>query len=324
MARRKALLVAESGGHLDQLVRIAPRLRPQFDSLIFVTSETDQSRSLLAGHDVRFVPRVPPRAGRSAARALFPAVRLMRGERVTDVISTGSAVAVPFLLGARLSGLEAHYIESAARTDGPSLTGRIVRRFPRVRLYTQYSRWADEVWSYRGSVFDGFTARPSGREQAPPRRVVVTLGTLNQYPFDRAVQAVRRVLEQLGETNVDVLWQIGMAQAEALPGEVCSTVSAERLRVAIAQADLVIAHAGTGSALQILDAGRVPLFLPRSSAKGEHVDDHQLLIADELSARGLAVTADPDDLRPEHVWEALSRRVERGSAAEFTLKTGES
>lgn len=326
MARRKALLVAESGGHLDQLVRFAPRLRPQFDSVVFVTSDTDQSRSLLEGQDVRFVPRVPPRAWRTAAQSLPTALRLMRSEQVTDVLSTGSAIAVPYLMGARLSRLKAHYIESAARTDGPSLTGHILRRVPGVRLYAQYPRWADDDWSYRGSVFDGFVARPSeGAHAAPaPKRVVVTLGTLNQYPFDRAVQAVRRVLSQLDEPNVDVLWQIGMAQKEDLPGEIHSTVPADRLRAAIAQADLVIAHAGTGSALQILDAGRIPLFLPRSSAKGEHIDDHQLLIAEELSSRGLAVTADPDDLSPDHVREALSRRVERNSAAEFQLKTGES
>lgn len=320
MTGRKALLVAESGGHLDQLVRIAPRLRPEFDSVIFVTSETDQSRSLLQGQDVRFVPRVPPRAWRTAARALPTALRLIRREQVTDVISTGSAIAVPYLLAARLSRREAHYIESAARTDGPSVTGNIVRRFPGVRLYTQYPRWADDQWSYRGSVFDGFVAQASDAELAAPRRVVVTLGTMNQYPFDRAVQAVRRVLDQLGGENINVLWQIGEAQAEGLSGEVRASVPADRLRVAIAQADLVIAHAGTGSALQILDAGRIPLFLPRSSANNEHVDDHQLLIAEELGGRGLAVTADPDELSVEHVRRALATRVEHHSATDFYLK----
>ncbi|WP_181009835.1 glycosyltransferase [Ornithinimicrobium sufpigmenti] len=288
--------------------------------MTFVTSETDQSRSLLQGEEVRFVPRVPPRDWRTATRALPTALGLIRREQVTDVISTGSAIAVPYLLGARLARREAHYIESAARTDGPSVAGQILRRIPGMRLYTQYPRWADDQWSYRGSVFDGFVARPSDAERAAPRRVVVTLGTLNQYPFDRAVQAVRRVLTQLGDEDVHVLWQIGEAQAEGLSGEVRATVPADRLRVAIAQADLVIAHAGTGSALQILDAGRIPLFLPRSSARGEHIDDHQLLIAAELEGRGLAVTADPDDLSVEHVRKALSARVEHRSATDFHLK----
>lgn len=321
MPPKVALLVAESGGHLDQLHRLEPRLHPRFDAVTYVTSSTDQSRSLLQGKDVRFVPRVPPRGARMAARSLAPAARIMRELGITHVISTGSAIALPYLLAARALRLNAHYIESATRTDGPSLSGKILQRVPGVHLYTQHRHWADRSWLHRGSVLDGFALQESAEH---PRldRVVVTLGTMSRYPFERAVQAVRRVLVRSAGPHTRILWQIGDAKPHDLPGEVQSTVPAARLRAEIADADLVFAHAGTGSSLQILDAGRVPLLLPRSASRGEHVDDHQSLIARELASRGLAVTADPDELSIEHVRQALGLRVlKEPSAARFDLTT---
>lgn len=321
MPHRAALLVAESGGHLDQLMQLEGRLRPRFDSALFVTSETDQSRSLLQDRHVRFVRRVPPRDVRAAARAVLPAVRILRQEGITDVVSTGSAVAVPYLGAARMLGLRAHYIESATRTHGPSMSGKILQRMPGVYLYTQYQTWSDELWSYRGSVFDGYAVNEV-REDAPRLdRVVVTLGTMSQYPFNRAVQAVKRVLEPLVGPSTRILWQIGEASPDGLPGDVRASVPADRLRAEIAEADLVVAHAGTGSSLQILEAGRVPLLLPRSGLHGEHIDDHQQLIARELTRRGLAVTADPDDLSVEHVLRAAGGRVQRvGAPRDFELR----
>lgn len=313
MTHRVALFVAENGGHLDQMIRLEPRFRPAFDHATYVTSREGDPGEVLAGRDVHFVPRVPPRAFSRAVRAYLPALRLIRRQGVTDVISTGSAIAVPYLVAARTLGLRAHYIESATRTEGPSLTGRILMRTPGVHLYTQYRHLADDTWTYRGSVFDGFSVHngiPAGQQ---PARVVVTLGTMSQFPFGRAVQAVRRVLSQVAGPQTQVLWQIGDLPAADLPGEVCSTVPAARLHAAIAEADLVVAHAGTGSSLRILESGRVPLLVPRSRANGEHVDDHQVLLARELAGRGLAVAADPEQLSVDHVRTVLSRRVVRNA-----------
>lgn len=133
-AARKALLVASTGGHLEQLARLEGRLSPQFESVQFATFDDQQSRSLLAERDVVYVERIPPRGLREASRVLRPALQEVKQGGYTDVISTGSAIAVPFMLAARCHGVRAHYIESAARSDGPSLTGRLVSRIPGVNL----------------------------------------------------------------------------------------------------------------------------------------------------------------------------------------------
>ena len=67
-------------------------------------------------------------------------------------------MALPFFALARARRLTCHYIESAARSDGPSATGRMMGRIPGVFLYTQYPHWAGARWNYRGSVFDSFAA----------------------------------------------------------------------------------------------------------------------------------------------------------------------
>ena len=54
-------------------------------------------------------------------------------------------------------------------------------------------------------------------------------------------------------------------------------------------ASAVICHAGVGSIMTVLAAGKTPVVIPRRRALGEHVDDHQLQIAKELETQRLVV-----------------------------------
>jgi UDP-N-acetylglucosamine transferase subunit ALG13 len=223
--------------------------------------------------------------------------RLLRDSRFERVVSTGSGIALSFLPAAALRGVRAHYIESAARAEGPSLTGRLLSSVPRVRLHTQYPAWASGRWSYAGSVFDAY--QPVEHDPSPgPLRVALTVGTL--FPFERLVEGLHAVLPPDAET---VLWQTGddRAAGRLAPAEV---------RRAFAAANVVVAHAGVGTALEALDAGRRPLLVPRLRRHGEHVDDHQLQVATELERRGLAVTRSADELRAEDLLEAARGGVE--------------
>jgi UDP-N-acetylglucosamine transferase subunit ALG13 len=55
--------------------------------------------------------------------------------------------------------------------------------------------------------------------------------------------------------------------------------------------ELVIVHAGAGSIIQAMQAGKVPVVMPRRASLGEHVDDHQLELVRELAQRGKVVLA---------------------------------
>lgn len=296
------LLVAATGGHLKQLYMLRERL--DADGCHWVTFDKAQSRSLLGSNDqdVDFVPFIGSRDPGNTLKGFLAARRVFRERRPDAVISTGSAIALPYMVLGRMRGARCIYIESAARSRGPSLTGRMVARIPGVELRTQYPAWADERWAYDGSVFDTFAVR--ALESPPPiRRVVVTLGTL-KYDFSRLVQ---RVVEVLPE-NAEVLWQLGGTGADGLPGQTHEWMAESELSAAMRDADVVISHAGVGSALAALECGKSPILIPRRAGFDEHVDDHQEQIAAELARRGLGVAMEADALTLEDLLRA-SRRV---------------
>jgi UDP-N-acetylglucosamine--N-acetylmuramyl-(pentapeptide) pyrophosphoryl-undecaprenol N-acetylglucosamine transferase len=313
------LLVASTGGHLKELHHLRSRL--SIDGPVrWVTFDTPQSRSLLAGERVDYVPFVGGRDPLNVARNLLAAARILREERVGTVVSTGSSVALPYFALARARRLRCHYIESAARLDGPSMTGRLMSRIPGVHLYTQYPKWAQGRWKYGGSVFDAFASDSPSRDASLPqdashplRRVVVSLGTYRGYGFPRLV---RRLLEIL-PADADVLWQTGDTDVSGFGIAGHYAIPEDRLIEAMRQADVVIAHAGVGTALAALEVGKCPLLVPRRVALGEHVDDHQVQIADELGRRGLALVIEADELDCDHLLAAARRVVTPARAPAF-------
>jgi UDP-N-acetylglucosamine--N-acetylmuramyl-(pentapeptide) pyrophosphoryl-undecaprenol N-acetylglucosamine transferase len=299
------LLVCSGGGHLKQLHELVERLPFPHKDRTWVTFDTGLSRSLLEDEDVVYATYAAPRDVPNIARNAVLAVRLLRRQRWSAVVSTGSSLAVDFLPLAALRGIPSYFIETAARASGPSMTGRILARAPRVATYTQYPAWAGGHWRYAGSIFDGFTpAEPV--PAAPIRRAVVTVGTTESYGFRRMIEALTVSLR-----DVDTVWQTGATDVSGLDIPARATVPHGELVEAIATADVVISHAGTGAALTALEAGRCPVLVPRLRRHGEHVDDHQVQIAAELLGRGLAVVAAPDELGPDVLQQAARRRVDR-------------
>lgn len=302
------LLVASSGGHLAQLHQLRPRLAGIGEDVMWVTFDTSQSRSLLEGERVHFVEHTVTRDYRNVVGNAYPAARLLRKERIDAVVSTGAGVALSFLPVARARRIEAHYIESATRADGPSLTGRLLQSVPGISLYTQHQGWAGGRWQFAGSVFDGYTATEARFPRL--RRAVVTLGAHRLYGFRRLVERLAEIMP----SGVEVLWQTGCTDVSGLPIDARPFVPAAELDAAIRDADLVVSHAGIGSALTAMEAGRSPVIVPRDPGHGEHVDDHQLQVARELGELDIALVRDPAELTLDDLLRAAARRVRRSAA----------
>lgn len=285
------MLLASTGGHLAQLHRLRPRLAGD-ESCFWVTFDSPQSRSLLAGEDVVYVPYVAPRDWRTVAGNVRRARAILREREVTRIFSTGSGIALSFMPLARTRGIACHYVESAARSTGPSVTGRVMAKVPGVRTYTQYNGWASKTWPKTASVFDDFVVGDDDPSRPQLRRVVVTLGTIQGYGFRSLVDRLLTILPP----ETEVLWQVGDTDVSDLPITSCVSMPQSDLTAAIQAADVVVAHSGIGSALGVLGMGKVPVLVPRSAARGEHVDDHQIGIARELADRDLAVYREVDDL----------------------------
>ncbi len=322
------LLVATTGGHLAQLVELAGRIPADADT-VWVTHANEQSTSLLADRTVEYIPYVGVRDVRGVARCVARAHALYRRRRPTRAVSTGSGIALGYLPYLAARGVECHYIESAARVSGPSLTGRILRWVPGVRTYTQYRHWSDAHWSYGGSGFDAYEPVAVDRPLGERVRVVVTVGTAAEFPFRRLVVALAKLLGPGGDLEtaagrpVDVLWQTGCTPVADLPIRATPFLPAAELTAALARADIVVSHAGTGSALANLAAGRFAVMATRSAGFGEAGDDHQKELAEELAARGLALHRAPDAITADDL--LTTRRTAARRLAEvppFALRPG--
>ena len=142
----KYLFAASTGGHLAELVRLADRFDSSSDS-VWVTFDTDQSRSLLEGKRVVYVPYIRPRDVAGVVNGARIVRNLLRSESFDRAVSTGAALALSVLPQAKLRGIRSTYIESVSRLDGPSLSGRLISMSRTSELYTQHASWAGKRWS---------------------------------------------------------------------------------------------------------------------------------------------------------------------------------
>jgi UDP-N-acetylglucosamine transferase subunit ALG13 len=302
---KKLLLVASTGGHLSELARLAPGLGASSDSL-WVTFDSAQSRSLLAGCRRVYVPYVRPRDYRGVVRTASIIKRILRHEEFDGVVSTGSAVALSALPLASLKGIPSIYIESVSRVNGPSLSGRLLAASRMVEVRTQHPSWASGQWRPHPSVFSSFQSTSRDAPERPS--LFVTLGTIQGYRFDSLVDAVLAS----GLADDRTVWQLGYTYGRTdLPGTVYEQMRSADFHAAAANADVVITHAGIGNLLSFLDNGIYPVLVTRRKARKEHVDDHQLQIAELASLLGVVEAVDAPDLTADVIRAAASRAIER-------------
>lgn len=302
----QSLFVCSGGGHLKQMFTLSSRLGVAVEDQHWATFDNALSRSILEGRRVTYIPFAGPRDVANSLRSAMIARRILmaKGADYSSIFSTGSSPAVSFLPLAALMRIPAHYIESATRVDGPSLTGKIMSITPGVKTYAQYREWATGSWRYGGSIFDGFR----GVESTPItkiRKAVVSIGTQDGYPFGRLIEHLSPLLQ-----GAEVLWQTGTTDVTPYGIDGHHSVPHKELSAAVAEADLVVAHSGTGAALTAIQAGKMPVLVPRRVAFKEHIDEHQGQLARSLAARGLAIACEADQLTEEVLLRAASSAID--------------
>ena len=122
--RPRALLVCSPGGHLQQMLALRPAWE-DFD-VSWITYASADVEHLLAGEDVRLAHGPTNRSVANLLRNLAVAWRVIRERRPEVILSTGAGVAPPFFVVGRLLGVRLVYVESLTRTQGLSLSGRLV------------------------------------------------------------------------------------------------------------------------------------------------------------------------------------------------------
>lgn len=137
----KVIFAASSGGHLEQLLALKP-LMERYDSLI-VTERT--------GYGAKLPVRTEYVAQVNRHEGLFPfkmilnaaaALRIVLRERPDAIVCTGVLACVPLCLIGCALGARLVYIESFAKTDSATQTGRLLHGRAD-RFYVQWPSMLD-------------------------------------------------------------------------------------------------------------------------------------------------------------------------------------
>ena len=125
---------------------------------------------------------------------------------------------------------------------------------------------------------------------------MIFVSTGSMMPFDRLI---RTMDDWAAAHATPVFFQIGKGTYEPRHGEFVRLMPVAAYRDRLAAATLFVAHAGMGSIISAIQAGRPLVMLPRSKALGEHNTDHQLATAATIGRRdGLHVAATEGELGP--------------------------
>lgn len=301
-AEGPVLLASSSGGHLAELVMLLEQWGLAREDRHWVVPRTTQTEGALEGQQVTWVRPVESRQMGRAGLNLSTALAVHHHVRPGLVISAGAAQAVPHLVVAGLHRTPVAFVESVARLDGPSLTGRVAMRLPGAHLFAQTPGWGGR-WQPTPDIYSRFRVVEATAPRV--RRAVVALGT-EHFGFVRAVDDARAVLGGCEE----VTWQVGTTDYEVRGHQLTRWLPPDRLDAEMAASDVVVVHGGAGSVLAALRVGKVPVAVARTAARGEHCDDHQVRMCEALERRGLLVLVRPHEhLSQHHLRAAAAMRV---------------
>ena len=124
---KKLCLICSVGGHLTQLQQLSELYR-KFD-YFFITERTPFTSDMKNRERAYLMPLINRRQWDFIPRLLFNfvySVAILMKERPDIVISTGALNTVPFCILAKLSGRKLIFIESYAKVNTPTVTGKLM------------------------------------------------------------------------------------------------------------------------------------------------------------------------------------------------------
>lgn len=113
--------------------------------------------------------------------------------------------------------------------------------------------------------------------------IFVTVGT-HEQPFNRLIKKVDELVAE-GTINEPVVMQIGFSTYIPKHCEWHKMLSYDEMKQYIDEARIVITHGGPASFIEVLQAGKIPVVVPRLAEFSEHVNDHQEEFAQVVNKR---------------------------------------
>ncbi|MCO4464665.1 Glycosyl transferase CpsG [Streptococcus infantarius subsp. infantarius] len=127
--------------------------------------------------------------------------------------------------------------------------------------------------------------------------IFVTVGT-HEQPFNRLIEEVD-CLKKENIITEDVFIQTGFSTYEPQYCEWKNIISYDEMESYMKEATIVITHGGPATFMSAITHGKKPIVVPRQEKFGEHVNDHQLEFAQQVSERfeSIVVVDKIDDLK---------------------------
>src|SRR3990167_1519420 len=136
----------------------------------------------------------------------------------------------------------------------------------------------------------------SSSKLGPDYKTLVSVGNAKQH-FTRFLNLIHKQLACLPRP---ILIQHGHTPFESNDCDLIDFINMDQFCYYVEHAEILLLHAGAGSILHSLRAGKCPIIMPRQAKYKEHVNDHQVDFAQALSEEGKVILIQDDcDLQYE-------------------------
>ena len=145
----KLALVCSSGGHLFQLYSVKAFWEEK--ERFWVSYPTEDAQTLLKDEYVHWAYFPTNRSIKNLIKNAFLALKLLKKEQPTVIVTTGAGVAVPFIVIGKFLGIKSVYVESITRIEELSLTGHLIYPFVDELLV----QWPELAGKYKKAQYQG-------------------------------------------------------------------------------------------------------------------------------------------------------------------------
>jgi beta-1,4-N-acetylglucosaminyltransferase len=148
---KKVCFIASTGGHFEQLMMLKP-LMNKYESFI-VTEKTDYSVAKNS-KKIYYLNQVNRNEKTFIFKMIlnsFNTFRIFMKEKPDVIISTGALATIPMCLLAKIFKRKLIFIESFAKVNSATLTGKLLSKFAD-QFYVQ---WKDMLRVYPNAIYKG-------------------------------------------------------------------------------------------------------------------------------------------------------------------------
>ena len=144
---------ASSGGHFEQLMMLKP-LMEKYDGFIVTEKTSYEGKTGVRTYTVPQVNRKEILMPIKMFIILMKSISILRKEKPDVIICTGVLAMIPLCLWAKKRGCKLIYIESFAKVNSPTLSGKLLYKYAD-RFYVQWKSML-EVYpnaKYLGGIY---------------------------------------------------------------------------------------------------------------------------------------------------------------------------